>query len=669
MRTFPTQATPKPLPPAPEVELKESRGYRLKHKLLGPPLDTEALEHERLGIPTALAVFSSDCISSSAYATEEILRVLVPAAGVAAFSLVVPATLMMLVVLFFLILSYRQTIKEYPTAGGAYMVTRDNFGLLPAQVAGVSLLTDYVLTVAVSVSAGTAALTSAASPLRPYAVEISLFFIVVIAFGNLRGVRESGRVFSFPTYLFMFMMGLVIVLGLYKAGFGHLVPQSIHQKGMIKAGTAGSGFLYGIGIYAFLHAFASGGSAMTGVEAISNGVSAFRKPEWKNARVTLIIMGVTLGTAFLGLSVLSTKVHAVPFTSGTPTVISQVGKQVFGGGALGDSLYYILQAGTMLILVLAANTSFADFPRLASFQAADAFMPKQLTKRGQRLVFSNGIISLGAVAAVLVVATGANVARLIPLYAIGVFTSFTLSQSGMARHHIRKKEPGWRWGLVVNATGAVLSGIVLVIFAVAKFTEGAWIIIVLVPIFVALLYRLNHQYEAEAEELERDAEAAATAPILRRHVVLVFVARLDRAAARAIQYARTLVPDEMRAVHIAIDRHAAEELAANWRRLGLARVPLELVDCPSRRIARAALEYVAAELAGGDTEVTVVMPHRVYKRFWHRLLHDRTADEMARAMSQLQHVNVTQIPYHLGAPSLTVEQVQSDGERMDSPHA
>jgi amino acid transporter len=659
---MPTQATPKPLPPAPEVELKESRGYRLKHKLLGPPLDTEALEHERLGIPTALAVFSSDCISSSAYATEEILRVLIPAVGIAAFSLVVPATGMMLVVLFFLILSYRQTIKEYPTAGGAYMVTRDNFGLLPAQVAGVSLLTDYVLTVSVSVSAGTAALASAVSALRPYSVEISLFFILVIAFGNLRGVRESGRLFSFPTYLFMFMMGLVIVLGLYKAGFGHLVPQSIHQKGMLEAGSASTGFLYGAGLFVFLHAFASGGAAMTGVEAISNGVSAFRKPEWKNARVTLVIMGVTLGTAFLGLSILSTKVHAVPFASGTPTVISQVGKQVFGGGALGDSLYYILQGATMLILVLAANTSFADFPRLASFQASDAFMPKQLTKRGHRLVFSDGIISLAVVAAVLVVATGAKVDRLIPLYAIGVFTSFTLSQSGMARHHIRKKEPGWKWGLVVNAVGAVLSGIVLVIFAVAKFTEGAWIIIVLVPIFVALLYRLNHQYEAEAEELERDAEAAATAPILRRHVVLVFVARLDRAAARAIQYARTLMPDEMRAVHIAIDRHAAEELAAEWRRLGLARVPLELVDCPSRRIARAALEYVASELAGGDTEVTVVMPHRVYKRFWHRLLHDRTADEVARAMSQLPHVNVTQIPYHLGTPSLTVERLPADGD-------
>lgn len=657
MRTMSPRAEPKPLPPAPQLELRESRGYRLKNRLLGPPLDTEMLEHERLGIPTALAVFSSDCISSSAYATEEILRVLVIAVGLAAFSLVVPITVAMLVVLFFLILSYRETIKEYPTAGGAYMVTRDNFGLLPAQVAGVSLLTDYVLTVAVSTAAGTAALTSAVAGLRPYSVEISLGFIALIAFGNLKGVRESGKIFAIPTYFFIAIMGVLLLVGFYKMGMGHLTHQAVNKKGMLKLGSIGSGFAYGAGLYVLLHAFASGGAAVTGVEAISNGVTAFKKPEWKNARITLIIMGATLGTLFLGLSILSTRVHSVPFESGTPTVISQIGKQVFGGGVMGNTLYFALQAGTMLILVLAANTSFADFPRLASFHAGDNFMPKQLTKRGHRLVFSNGIIALAIAAAVLVVVTGAKVDRLIPLYAIGVFTSFTLSQAGMARHHIRKKEPHWRRGLFVNATGAVLSLVVDIIIAITKFTHGAWVIVILVPLMVALLVRLNRQYESEAEELERDAEAAATAPIMRRHVVLVFVARLDRAAARAIQYARALVPDEMRAVHIAVDRHVAEDLAAEWRRLGLTRVPLELVDCPSRRVGRSALEYVAAELADGNTEVTVLMPHRVYKRFWHRLLHDSTADEMAHMISQLPHANVTQVPYHLGSPSLTVEHV------------
>jgi amino acid transporter len=660
-----TRAEPKPLPPAPQVELRESKGYRLKNRLLGPPLDTEELENERLGIPTALAVFSSDCISSSAYATEEILRVLVIAVGLAAFSLVVPITVAMLVVLFFLILSYRETIKEYPTAGGAYMVTRDNFGLLPAQVAGVSLLTDYVLTVAVSTAAGTAALTSAVAGLRPYSVGISLGFIALIAFGNLKGVRESGKIFAIPTFFFIAIMGVLLLVGFYKMGFGHLAHQTINKKGMLKLGSIGNGFAYGAGLYVILHAFASGGAAVTGVEAISNGVTAFKKPEWKNARVTLIIMGATLGTLFLGLSILSTRVHSIPFEAGTPTVISQIAKQVFAGGALGNTMYFALQAGTMLILVLAANTSFADFPRLASFHAGDNFMPKQLTKRGHRLVFSNGIIALALASAVLVVVTGAKVDKLIPLYAIGVFTSFTLSQAGMAKHHVRKKEPHWRRGLFINATGAVLSLIVDVIIAITKFMHGAWVIIVLVPVMVAVLVRLNRQYEAEAEELERDAEAAATAPILRRHVVLVFVARLDRAAARAIQYARALVPDEMRAVHIAVDRHNAEMLGAEWRRLGLTRVPLELVDCPSRRVARSALEYVAAELADGNTEVTVLMPHRVYRRFWHRLLHDRTADEMARSIGQLAHANVTQVPYHLGSPPLTVEQVK---QAVDGAH-
>src|SRR5579885_1395668 len=421
MRTFPTQATPKPLPPAPEVELKESRGYRLKHRLRGPPLHTEELENERLGIPTALAVFSSDCISSSAYATEEILRVLFVAIGVAALSLVLPITVAMIVVLFFLILSYRETIKEYPTAGGAYMVTRDNFGLLPAQVAGVSLLTDYVLTVSVSTAAGAAALASAFSGLAHYTMWISIGFVALIAFGNLRGVKESGKIFAIPTYFFIGIMGLMLAWGAVKWFGGSLHPVHLDPEGLLQAkkqGSALNGIFYGATLYVVLHAFASGGAAVTGVEAISNGVTAFKRPEWKNARVTLIIMGATLGTLFLGLSVLSTRVHPIPYVSGTPTVISQVGKQVFGTGPVGGLLYGLLQVGTMLILVLAANTSFADFPRLASFHAGDNFMPRQLTKRGHRLVFSNGILALAASSIVLVVVTGAKVDHLIPLYAV-----------------------------------------------------------------------------------------------------------------------------------------------------------------------------------------------------------------------------------------------------------
>ncbi|MCU1456135.1 MAG: nucleic acid binding OB-fold tRNA/helicase-type, partial [Actinomycetia bacterium] len=550
---IPAPGRARPLPPT--VELPETRGYRLKRRLLGPPLNTEALAHERLGIPTALAVFSSDCISSSAYATEEILRVLIPAVGVFAFSLVVPITTAMLIVLFFLILSYRETIKEYPTAGGAYMVTRDNFGLLPAQVAGVSLLTDYVLTVAVSVAAGTDALTSAVPALAQWHVVIALAFIGLIAFGNLKGVKESGKIFAIPTYFFIAIMGVLLLLGIAKVtGLGGAIAHAPIRPGAVPShDSAGQGLFYGATLFIVLHAFASGGAAVTGVEAISNGVTAFKKPEWKNARVTLIIMGATLGTMFFGLSALSTKVHPIPYEKGTPTVISQIGKAVFGRSPTGHVLFLLLQAGTMLILVLAANTSFADFPRLASFHAGDNFMPKQLTKRGHRLVFSNGIISLAIAAAVLVVATGAKVDRLIPLYAIGVFTSFTMSQAGMARHHKTKKEPGWKKGLVINGIGAVLSLIVDIIILITKFQHGAWLIVVLVPIMVYGLTRLNKQYEAELHELAEDAPKAAEAPILRRHTVIVLVEDLDVSTARAIQYARTLHPSDLRAVHFALD--------------------------------------------------------------------------------------------------------------------
>lgn len=649
---------PKPQPIS--VDVPETLSYRIKKRLLGPPLNTEALAHERLGIPTALAVFSSDCISSSAYATEEILRVLIPAVGVFAFSLVVPITVAMLIVLFFLILSYRETIKEYPTAGGAYMVTRDNFGLLPAQVAGVSLLTDYVLTVAVSVAAGTDALTSFFPALATWHVLIAVGFIVLIAFGNLKGVKESGKIFAIPTYMFITVMGLLIVVGFTKALTGSHIDVAPIKAGAIHGAQAiqahrgvrnqlGQGLLYGATLYIVMHAFASGGAAVTGVEAISNGVTAFRRPEWKNARVTLVIMGITLGTMFFGLSALSTRVHPVPYESGTPTVISQVGKAIFGHGPLGAGLYAWLQAGTMLILVLAANTSFADFPRLASFHAGDNFMPKQLTKRGHRLVFSNGIISLAASALVLLIATGAKVDRLIPLYAIGVFTSFTMSQAGMARHHLRRKEPGWRKGLFVNATGAVLSLVVDVIILITKFTHGAWVIVVLVPVMVYGLTRLNKQYEAESEELAEGAPKAAEAPILARHVVFVLINDIDLASARAIQYARTLTPDDLRAVHLVIDADHAARLAEEWQRLGLSRLPLELIDCPDRRIARGAVELCAQTLADGETEVSVLLPRRQYTRNWHKLLHDHSADQIAAALADLPHVNVTFVPYHLGS--------------------
>ncbi|MFN8106080.1 MAG: amino acid permease [Acidimicrobiia bacterium] len=632
----------------PMVDAPESTSYRIKRRLLGKPLHTDQLKHERLGKPTALAVFASDCVSSASYATEEILHVLVPAVGLLAFSIVVPVTVAMLVVLFFLILSYRQTIKEYPSAGGAYIVTKDNFGPIPAQVAGVALLTDYILTVAVSVSAGAAALASAFPVLEDWVVPLALVFILLVAFGNLRGVKESGVVFAIPTYFFIANVLIMVAVGVYKDLVVGLPLQSDSVVGghnVVEFGAANA--LAGFALaYVVLHAFASGGAAVTGVEAISNGVPAFKPPEWKNARTTLVIMGVSLGTLFLGISWLAHVMQVAPYEDGTPTVISEIGRLVYGTSGLGQVLFYSLQAGTMLILVLAANTSFADFPRLAAFAAGDYFMPRQLTKRGHRLVFSNGIVLLSTLGGLLVIATGAEVTKLIPLYAIGVFASFTLSQAGMTRHHIRKKEPGWRRGVAVNGFGAFLSFIVCIVIAVTKFLDGAYLILILVPILVFVLLRLNRQYEGEVEVLEEDAAAAAEAPILPRHTVLVLVDKISKSTARAIQYARTLTPDELRAVHVAADPDFADHLAQQWSELALSRMPLELLACPDRRIDRAVLELVLEEVADGETEVSLLVPRREYSRLWHRLLHDRTSNNIARAIARVPHANVTFVPFH-----------------------
>jgi amino acid transporter len=642
---------PRPLPLLPSSGVPmppDSRAYRIKRKLLGQALNSDELDHQRLGKPTALAVFASDNLSSSAYATEEILHVLVPAVGLAAFSLVMPITIALLVMLGLLILSYRETIKAYPSAGGAYLVTRDNFGIVPAQVAGAALLVGYILTVSVSVSAGTAALISSFEALSPARVPISLAFIGIVMYGNLRGVKESGKVFAVPTYFFMLNMGVLLVYGLVKFIGGDLAAVTSHAEGTVPVGHAArdAGLYMGAGAYILAKAFASGGSAVTGVEAISNGVPAFREPAWKHARQTLVLMGSGLGVMFLGLSLLASKVKVLPFEDGTPTVLSQIGEAVYGKSGMGTALSYSLQAATMLILVLAANTGFADFPRLASFQAGDSFLPRQLTKRGHRLVFSNGILALAGVAGILVVITNAEVTKLIPLYAIGVFVGFTLSQAGMTRHHLRHREPGWKLSLVLNGIGAVISFfVVVVVFATRR--ADAWPMLIVMPAFVVMLLRVNRQYEKETHSLDHDVPAAAIAPILRRHVVLVFVDRLDMASARAIQYARTLTPDELRVVHFALDEAAAQQLREEWARTGLQRVPLEVVDCPDRRLTRAAVETVARELADGETEVSVLLPDRKYKGLWHRVLHDRTADAILEEVSRLPHCNVTTVPFHL----------------------
>jgi amino acid transporter len=645
------RVAPEALPSPDDIDLPENARYRFKNAVLGPPLASERQSVERLGKPTALAVLSSDVISSSAYATEQILVQLVKYIGVAAFALVVPVTVAVVVVLLFVTASYLEVVKVYTKAGGAYVVARENFGLGVAQIAAVSLLIDYTLTVAVSVAAGVAALTSVFPVLAhdDGTMWIAIGLVLLIAYGNLRGIREAGRTFAIPTYFFIANMALLIIVGSVKAGLGQLYPHSLHQPGAVPVGMPGHGLLLGASVFIVAKAFASGGSALTGTEAISNGVSIFRPPESRNARITLVIMSLVLGSLVLGIAALAAIVHPVPRTLGTPTVLAQVAQYVYGHGAFPHVLFVLLQAGTMLILVLAANTSFTGFPFLASFAADDSYLPRQLTRRGHRLVFSTGILVLTTASIAILLVTRAKLDSLIALYAIGVFTEFTMAGAGMVKYHLTRREPHWRRGVVINGTAAVLSFVVLLIFAVTKFTEGAWVVVVLMPLGVLVLLRLHGQYVKEDQQLEAGASQACEAPVLRHHVVVVLVDRLDLATARAIQYARTLSPDHLRAVHFAVDPLEAAALEHDWSRLGLSRLPLDIIECPDRRLARAALELAAQITGDGDTELTVLLPRRGFAAGWRRLLHDRSADRIAAAVGHLPHVNATIVPFQLSS--------------------
>jgi amino acid transporter len=632
------------------VILPESLSYRLKKALLGPPLITERLSVERLSKPMALGVLSPDCISSTAYGTEEILVVLVRAVGVAAFTLLLPITLAVIVVLLFVTLSYREVVMVYTRAGGSYIVARENFGVKVAQVAAVALIVDYIVTVAVQVSAGTDALTSAfpvlSGGITP--VVISVAVVAIMCYGNLRGIREAGRMFAIPTYLFITAIGSLIIIGLIRAALGQLHVHSIHHAGVVPIGTPGSGLLYGASVLIVLRAFANGGSSLTGLEAISNGVSNFRPPEGRNARQTLVIMSIILGSLVSGVSLLAHITHAVPYTSGSPSVLSQEAKYVFGSAWYGKFGFFFVQGASMLILWTGGNTSFNGFPNLVSFVASDSFLPRRLTRRGHRLVFSNGIIILTIAAEVLLIVTRAQVSILVGVYAVGVFTGFSFAGFGMAKHHMRFKEPGWKHKLVVNGFAGILSLSVVLIFVIVKFKEGVWIVVLLFIILVPTLIQLHKEYEVEQKELEENVSNAAVAPILRRHVVIVFVERLDLATARALQYARTLNPDELRAVHFVLDSALATGLEDQWTELGLSRFPLDLVECPDRRLTRAAMEFVAEVAADGKTEVSVLLPHRVFATGWQRVLHDDTSDELAGLVGQLPNVNATVVPFQLG---------------------
>jgi amino acid transporter len=643
------------------VELPaETLSYKLKCFFLGPPLVNEALRTERLGRPTALAVLSSDVMSSCAYATEQILIVLIVAIGLGAFRLVLPVTFAICVVLLFVTLSYLQVIKFFPKAGGAYVVTRDTFGPKLAQLASAALLIDYTLTVAVSVASGVDALTSAIQSLTPYTVELSVLFVLIIAYGNLRGVREAGKSFAIPTFLFIFNIFVLVVTGVVRWVLGNLPVMSPHQPGAYPIGHATNGLLMGATLFVVAQAFANGGTALTGTEAISNGVSVFRlkaRPFFKrevvegvegqsyNARTTLIAMSVILGCMFVGISLLASHVHPVPRISGTPTVVAQIADTVYGKSLIGRILYYFLQFSTTAILTLAANTSFTGFPMLASFAAEDSFLPRQLTKRGHRLVFSNGILVLTTASLILLIVTRANVTSLISLYAIGVFTGFTLAGVGMVKYHLIHKERHWQRKILVNGSAGILSAFVDLVFIVTKFLEGAWVVVVLVPIMIWSFIRLHNRYVLESKVLAENAPNLCVAPILPRHMAIVLVERLDLATARALQYARSLMPDELRAVHFVVDPDEAKILEKSWGELGLSRFPLDLIDCPDRRLGRASVQVAYDSVRDGKSELTVLIPRRVHDSFTRRLLHDRTSERIAALVSEVKNCAATIVPY------------------------
>jgi amino acid transporter len=616
----------------------------VKRVLVGRPLPSTKMEEQRLPKTVALAVFSSDALSSTAYATEEILFVVAVGGSSLALGLskLVPIAIVVAVLLAIVITSYRQVIFAYPGGGGAYAVSKDNLGEMPALVAGASLMVDYVLTVAVSISAGVAAIISIPefADLAPYRVELGIALIVLITLMNMRGIKESGRVFAVPTYLYMLIFGVLIIYGLVRSFIGDIgtVPYDPH---LAETTNEVGGTLT---LFLLLKGFSSGAVALTGVEAISNGVPAFRRPQAKNAATTLVWMGALLGTMFFGISLLAQRLE--PFPSHERTVIAQLGLQVFGNGFL----FVFLQFATAAILVLAANTAYNGFPSLSSIIAGDGYLPRQLQNRGDRLVFSNGILMLAGAAALLLIAFGGLTNALIPLYAVGVFTSFTLSQSGMVRHHLTVRQPHWKRSVVVNGAGATATFVVLLIVGVTKFTSGAWVPIVVIPAIVLLFKAIKRHYDAVNESLQTPP---GYRPPMKRLTVVVLVEHVDAGALQALAYGTSIAPDHFVAATFVDDNDGAQRMEKDWSEYGIT-VPLEIVHIEAGEFTRSVLAYVnELQHRWPDDIVNVVIPELYVEHWWQHLLHNQSALILKGRLLFREACLVTSIPYHVtvGSPS------------------
>lgn len=629
-----------------DTVIKPQRSWRTW--LIGNPLSTADAPHQTIGKAVGLAVFASDALSSTAYATQEIM-VILAAAGTLAFGWVFPISIAIVVLLAIVTISYEQTIHAYPGGGGAYIVARDNLGEQPALVAGAALLTDYILTVAVSVSSGVAQLASAFPALFPYRVWIAVAMVFLVMLINLRGVRESGMAFAVPTYFFILMMAITVGAGLFQHFTGTLgtVINPPHLEVLGETAV--------VGAFLILHAFASGTTALTGVEAISNGITAFREPRSKNAGITLIWMSSILGMLFLSISFLATHINAVP--SEAETIISQLARTAFDG----RNIFYLLTIGaTTVILIMAANTAFADFPRLSALVAGDGFLPRQLAYRGSRLVYSRGILTLALIASLLIIVFRASVSGLIPLYAIGVFLSFTLSQAGMARRWWKSgqlkpggslKEPGsilehdprWSFKLAVNGFGAVCTFVVMIVFAVTKFADGAWVVLILTPALVLFFLGIHRHYKNLAKNLTLEGYTPPRS--YQRHRVLLLLSNVHRGTLQALNYADSL-SDDVTAVHVSIDPQDAQKVQKRWEEWGQG-TRLVVIESPYRLLIEPLLEYIDKlyKLRQPGEIITVVVPQFVPDRWWGNLLHAQTALWLRMALLFKPGIVITEVPY------------------------
>jgi amino acid transporter len=610
------------------------RYLQIKEFLLGKTLPTSAHAEERLSNAAALSVLSSDALSSVAYATEEILLVLV-AAGSSALALSLPIAIAIITLLAIVVLSYRQTIRAYPQGGGSYIVARENLGLYPGLIAGASLMIDYILTVTVSISAGTAALTSAFPVLHPFTVSLCLIFIFLLTLANLRGVKESGNIFMVPTYAFIACIFILIVLGLYKQATGQAVTAYPDLPVTVQ----------NVSTFFILRAFSAGCTALTGVEAISDGVLAFKQPEWKNARLTLSYLGVILGFMFIGITYLANIYHVVPRHG--ETLVSLLGKQIIGIGPF----YYFIQLVTLLILLLAANTSFADFPRLCYFLARDGFLPRQLSLLGERLVYSNGVMLLSICAGILVIIFKGDVNSVIPLYAVGVFTSFTLSQAGMVRRWHQEGTPGWYASAFMNGLGAIATTVVLGVIVSTKFIAGAWMVVIAIPLVVSLFLaiRRHYQYVAErlsTQELTPRSYIPKPKPEVVTHPAVVIVGQLNQGTVQALDYARTIA-DEIVAVHVDIGSTNREKLRKSWEQLE-SDIPLKIIDSPYRALIEPILEFVSDfEAEHPEVFTTIIIPTFVTSKWWETVLHNQTTLFLKTALRAKKSRVVTTVRYFL----------------------